>query len=123
MWKNSSKSFDKIKGRTMSEIRTQLNEYNWDDGFKVPQEILDNPDCDLALALEVFYLADGYAYLENKESMVELKEWNQFISRLYKDIMEHKYQKTDAVFEIPLSKVQKYKLANKQVPEIFLKDL
>ena len=107
----------------MSEIRTQLNEYNWDDGFKVPQEILDNPDCDLALALEVFYLADGYAYLENKESMVELKEWNHFISRLYKDIMEHKYQKTDAVFEIPLSKVQKYKLANKQVPEIFLKDL
>lgn len=34
-----------------NELRQMLSEYNWDDGFVLPKEVLENPDCDLALAL------------------------------------------------------------------------
>jgi len=47
-----------------SDLEKLLDEYNWDDGFEIATEILDNPYCDLALALKIFYLADGFAYLE-----------------------------------------------------------
>lgn len=48
-----------------NDLRSKLNEYNWDDGFEIPKEILAAPGCDLALALEIFYLSDGYAFLDN----------------------------------------------------------
>ena len=44
-------------------LRALIRDYNWDDGFFLPQAILNDPACDLALALEIFYLADGYALL------------------------------------------------------------
>ena len=45
-----------IWGRCMNnKLRQLLNEYNWDDGFDLPKKILENPDCDLALALEIFF--------------------------------------------------------------------
>ena len=34
--------------------------YNWNDGFDLPQTIIDNPACTLGTALMIFYLADGY---------------------------------------------------------------
>ena len=105
------------------ELKQRIREYNWDDGFVVVQEILDDSNCDLALALEIFYLADGYAYLENFNTNFKLEDWSSFISNLYKDIIDGKYKKTKSVFEIPLSKVQKYKFIKKQVPEVFLTDL
>lgn len=105
------------------DLKNRLNEYNWDDGFKVPREILADADCDLALALEVFYLADGYRYLERSRKTTKLQKWNRFITVLYDDIVNHKFPKTDTSFEIPLSKVQKYKLRKIGIPEIFLTDL
>lgn len=51
-------------------------------GFEIPKEILADPRCDLALALEIFYLSDGYAYLEDLEKTTDLKEWNSFITAL-----------------------------------------
>ena len=45
-----------------NDLENMLNEYNWDNGFGIPKEILGDPWCDLALALEIFYLSDGYAY-------------------------------------------------------------
>ncbi len=47
-----------------NDLEKILNEYNWDDGFAIPKKILSNPHCDLALALKIFYLADGFAYLD-----------------------------------------------------------
>ena len=49
-----------------TDLKKKLDEYNWDDGFEVPRTILADPDCNLALALEIFYLAGGYEYLENQ---------------------------------------------------------
>ena len=38
------------------DLEELLHQYNWDDGFEIPKAILDNPHCDLALPLKVFYL-------------------------------------------------------------------
>ena len=35
------------------DLKNKLDEYNWDDGFEIPRTILADPDCDLALALEI----------------------------------------------------------------------
>ena len=105
------------------ELKSTLAEYNWDDGFDVPMKLLNDLNCDLALALEIFYLADGYAYLDNPVANPKLEKWSLFISDLYNDILNGKYVVTEFVFEIPLSKVEKYKFRKKQVPEVFLTDL
>lgn len=55
------------------DLKNKLDEYNWDDGFEVPRTILADPDCDLALALEIFYLAGGYEYLENQPEELSCK--------------------------------------------------
>lgn len=106
-----------------SDLKRKLNEYNWDDGFDVPKEILSAPDCDLAFALEVFYLGDGYAHLDGLSQTSSLEEWREFITALYDDILNNKFRKTDSSFKIPLTRVQKYQLQKKGIPEIFLTDL
>lgn len=106
-----------------NELRQLLNEYNWDDGFDLPKKLLENPDCDLALALEIFYLADGYSYLIDKSRSTSLNEWKLFIEKLYDDILAGKYIHTASTFQNPLSKVQRYKLRKQQIPDIFLIDL
>ena len=106
-----------------SDLKSMLREYNWDDGFEVPKEILSDSNCDLALALEIFYLADGYSYLEKSDKTAVFQNWNPFITTLYRDILNHKFRKTDTPFTNPLNEVQKYRFRKKQVPEIFLTDL
>ena len=86
-----------------NDLRSKLNEYNWDDGFEIPKQILAAPSCDLALALEIFYLSDGYAFLDDSTKTTDLKEWGKFIAVLYDDILNDKFPKTSTAFEIPLS--------------------
>ena len=43
--------------------------YNWDNGFEIPYNIINNKNCDLGTALMIFYDADGYRVLENKEEL------------------------------------------------------
>ena len=74
-----------------NDLRSKLNEYNWDDGFEIPKEILVAPGCDLALALEIFYLSDGYAFLDNLTKTTDVKEWGRFITVLYDDILNNKF--------------------------------
>lgn len=68
-----------------NDLRSKLNEYNWDDGFEIPKKILAAPGCALALALEIFYLSDGYAFLDNLTKTTDVKEWGRFITVLYDD--------------------------------------
>lgn len=106
---------------TYEEMKQQLDDYNWDDGFDFPKQILANPNCDLALALEVFYLADGYEYLiDMKRDDWKLEKWLCFVEKLYADIKKGVYMKGNHSFENPLSKVQCYHLRKKNVPEVFL---
>lgn len=105
------------------DMRAVLRDYNWDDGFGLPGRLLDQPGCDLALALEIFYLADGFAFLSDSEGKSGSKEWRDFISRLYDKIEQGRYPKENAAFAVPLNRVIRYKLRKKRVPEIFLEDI
>ena len=84
--------------------------YNWDNGFDIPQTVLDNEKCDLSIALLIFYRADGLSYLEDKSDNANLPQWSSFIKRLYDSILTGKYQRGEIEFKVPLSKVQFLKL-------------
>lgn len=84
--------------------------YNWDNGFDIPQTVLDNEKCDLSTALLIFYRADGLSYLQDKSDNINLPQWSIFIKKLYNSILRGKYQRGKIEFKIPLSKVQLYKL-------------
>ena len=84
--------------------------YNWDNGFDIPQAVLDNEKCDLSIALLIFYRADGLSYLEDKSDNANLPQWSSFIKRLYDSILTGKYQRGEIEFKVPLSKDQFFKL-------------
>lgn len=104
-----------------AKLKATLDSYNWDDGFDVPRKLLKDPECDLALALEIFSLADGYTYLFDMENAgTGLKEWRDFVTTLYNDIISGKYPQTENKFEIPLNRVEKFKLKKLGTPDVFL---
>lgn len=106
------------------EIDQLIEGYNWDDGFSLPQRILENQNCDLALALKIFYLGDGYDYLQIMGHVDPSDDWLQFISRLYSEIIENKYKCIPLHhYSIPLTKVQKYKLEKQGIPSILWMDI
>ncbi|MDE5582310.1 MAG: DUF4274 domain-containing protein [Ruminococcus sp.] len=109
-----------------NEKKNILADYNWDDGFKFPSIILRDKNCDLATALEIFYLADGDSYLFLKyddKKIPDDSEWINFVESLYCDILSGNYTKNDNHYKIPLGRVPKYQLKKLGVPDIFLKDI
>lgn len=84
--------------------------YNWDNGFEIPQSILDNDKCDLSIALLIFYRADGISYLFQKSYNEKLPLWSSFIKTVYDSILDGKYQSGKIAFKVPLSKVQLFQL-------------
>ena len=105
------------------ELQEKLRGYDWDDGFDTPREILDDPNCDLALALEIFYLGDGYACLTGRVNESGLTEWKEFILSLYERIVHGNYSNTGVHFQIPLNRVARYKFRKQNIPSVFLDDL
>ena len=106
------------------EMIKNLKQYNWDDGFEIPRQLLCDENCDLALALEIFYLGDGYRYLIDQECREERSgEWLEFISKLYRNIEAGHYKETGKSYHIPLSKVQRYQLSKSNISAIFITDL
>lgn len=121
---------DKVK-RIISQTEDQevlyiyTYNYNWDNGFDIPQTVLDNEKCDLSIALLVFYKADGLSYLADKSDNINLPQWSFFIKRLYDSILMGKYQKGKIEFKVPVSKVQLFKLkkAITEAENIFIEDI
>jgi len=87
-----------------------VHNYNWDNGFDIPQAILDNSACDLSIALQIFYLADGFAFLLDRTAKADNTRWYKFITRLYESIISGKFPKGSISFAVPLSKVQIFKV-------------
>ncbi len=106
---------DKVK-RFISQNKDQdilyvyAYNYNWDDGYDIPQTILDHEKCDLSIALLIFYSADGLRYLTEKPENRNSSKWHSFVKKLYDSILSGKYQKGEIAFKVPLTKVQLYKL-------------
>lgn len=126
--------FDSTNGEIktiISQIEDQeflyvyMYNYNWDNGFEIPQAVLDNDNCDLSIALLIFYRADGLRYLVDKSDNVNLPQWQSFIKKLYDAILSGRYQRGKIAFKVQLSKVQLYKLSKglKEQEKIFIENI
>ena len=101
------KSLKSLKSEV--ELKNFLEEYNWDDGFTIPAKILENEYCTLQIALRVFWLADGYSYLLERENASNDTKWITFMNNLYNNILEGRYYSGKTSFDPELNKVQLYK--------------
>ena len=126
--------FDSTNGEIktiISQIEDQeflyvyMYNYNWDNGFEIPQAVLDNDNSDLSIALLIFYRADGLRYLVDKSDNVNLPQWQSFIKKLYDAILSGRYQRGKIAFKVQLSKVQLYKLSKglKEQEKIFIENI
>ena len=105
------------------ELYVYALHYNWDDGFDIPKLILNNSKCDLSTALLLFYNAEGVIFWHEDYFFDE--EHRDFVTQLHDDIVNGRYIMGDIQYEIPLNRVEKYKL-NKLLSEnekIFLNDI
>ena len=85
--------------------------YNWDDGFRIPELVLENQKCEMSTALMIFYSAGGEELLVNRNlSVTEQNDRLRFVSKLYDRIIENDFLQGDIYFEPPLTKVELYKL-------------
>lgn len=94
--------------------------YNWDDEFDIPTEILKNPACTLSTALQLFYGGDGMSVLE--EDMCEdeefLEDWRSFIKPLYERIIKGDFPTEPRIkFDPPVTKVEMYVMQKELKPE------
>jgi len=95
------------------ELFVLLDNYNWDNGFEVPTEILSNPHCTLSTALLAFYRADGYRYLSEGDSIFKnrlTKDWEIFLKSVLRRILNKEFQIGNITFNPELTKIQKFKL-------------
>ncbi len=99
--------------QTEDELFVLLDNYNWDNGFEVPTEILSNPHCTLSTALLAFYRADGYRYLSEGDSIILnrlTKDWEIFLKSVLRRILNKEFQIGNITFNPELTKIQKFKL-------------
>lgn len=104
-----------------TQLDAAVKAYNFDDGFTYPRMMIDSPACDLGIALQMFYLSDGYSFLCGFESSD--KNWVEFIQELYDRIVKRRYQIGKIQYKIALTKVQVFKLRKNNVDDIFLNDI
>lgn len=124
---NKQDTIDEIKSITDSELLHIIaGNYNWDNGFEIPYNIINNKNCDLGTALMIFYDADGYRALENKEELKNpnLKEWASFISEIEEHILKNEFKVNHIKFIPPLTKVQIFKLKknNPNITKVFIEE-
>lgn len=91
--------------------------YNWDNGIDVPKSITDNKNCDLATALMIFELADGYTFLLGDTEELPSKKWIKFVSDLKDKIEKDKFPNKSIKYVPDLSRVIKFKI-KKMCPDI-----
>lgn len=85
-----------------------LDCYNWDDGFEIPEIILANKNCDLALALSLFYSVDGYTFIEERYFENKLNDdpddkWSIFCQQLFDNIGGGKYKIDDEYQDLAMA--------------------
>ncbi|APM37846.1 DUF4274 domain-containing protein [Clostridium kluyveri] len=101
--------------------------YNWNNGFKIPNNIINNEYCDLGTALMLFYSADGYRMLEDEQGFASsnLDKWKEFLTTLYNRIINKQFKQQNIAFTPPLTKIQIFKLKKKSadISSIFLENL
>jgi len=99
--------------------------YNWDNGFDIPNIIIFSENCDFGTALMMFYNADGYRMLESGVDLNSLSfcKWKDFVNLLYNRLKNNGFNYQNISYTPSISKVQAYKLKknNPNIPEEILK--
>lgn len=106
--------------KTEEELFVLLDNYNWDNGFEVPEAIINHPNCTLSIALLAFHRADGIQYLLEGEAVFAnrlSKSWEDFIKEVYDKILKKQYPNGSISFQPEITKIQKFKL-NKLNPNL-----
>ncbi|CAB1076020.1 hypothetical protein JY97_12245 [Alkalispirochaeta odontotermitis] len=110
----------KLGEKTSQELMDLANDYNWDDGFELPNKIADHPNCDLGTALSLLWLSEAIIYYtgEVKESPYN-KDWVYFCRKLIKRLSNSYYKIGETSFDPELTKAQIYKMKKANIPEFF----
>ena len=95
------------------ELFVLLDNYNWDNGFEVPEAIITHTNCTLSVALLAFYRADGLRYLfEGEDAFANplSKSWETFIKEVYDRILKEHYPIGNISYDPEITNIQKFKL-------------
>lgn len=95
------------------ELFVLLDNYNWDNGFEVPEAIITHTNCTLSVALLAFYRADGLRYLfEGEDAFANSlsKSWETFIKEIYDKILKEHYPIGNISYGPEITNIQKFKL-------------
>ncbi len=95
------------------ELFILLDNYNWDNGFEVPEAIITHPNCTLPIALLAFYRADGIRYLFEEEDTFKnrlSKSWEIFIKKVYDNLLKERYPSGSISYQPEIATIQKFKL-------------
>ena len=116
---SNDKAVELVKSiNSEDELFVLLDNYNWNNGFEVPEAIITHPNCTLSVALLAFHRADGIQYLLEGEAVFAnrlSKSWEDFIKEVYNNILRKQYPKGSISFQPEITKIQKFKL-NKSNP-------
>ncbi len=99
--------------QTEDELFVLLDNYNWDNGFEVPQAVINHSKYTLSIALLAFYRADGIRYLLNAEAAFansSSKEWEDFVKDVYVKIFRKRFPNGNISFQPEITRIQKLKL-------------
>lgn len=108
------------------ELQYCAEAYNWDDGYRIPRLIANNPQCDLGVAVELFWLAEGMDwYLGDKEIGNEdwQREHSKFCKLITDRILSGHYRVGSTSFDPGLSKVKQATYRKQGVPDILISPL
>ena len=118
---SNTEAVKKVKSiMTEDELFVLLDNYNWDNGFEVPEAIINHPNCTLPVALLAFHRADGIQYLFEGETIFANRlsdSWENFIKEVYDKILKKQYPNGSISFQPEITKIQKFKL-NKLNPNL-----
>ena len=118
---HSGRAAQKVVGLTDPHLlHALLDHYNWDDGFEVPLAIANNPACELATAIRLFWLADGGSWfqLPNHER-AKAPDHDAFCSALFDRITAGSYSAGTVLYAEELPKVAQYKYEKAGLPPLF----
>ena len=111
---SNDKAVELVKSiNSEDELFVLLDNYNWYNGFEVPEVIITDPNCTLPVALLAFHRADGIQYLLEGEAIFAnrlSKSWEDFIKEVYDKILKKNYPKGSISFQPEITKIQKFKL-------------
>ena len=111
---NKSEAVKQVKSiKTEEELFVLLDNYNWDNGFEVPEAIITHTNCTLSVALLAFYRADGLRYLFEGEDAIAnslSKSWETFIKEIYDKILKEHYPIGNISYYPEITNIQKFKL-------------